>query len=99
MISSLLLSIIFGLNFPICTAESYQDHPVVRYNDTLYYVFWADQRFLSSLQKYSVYVARVTAGGHVLDADGKLVFCDSVESRFDVAFGVTDFLAVCRNGC
>lgn len=72
---------------------------MVRFNDTLYYVFWVDQRFFSSLEKYSVYVARVTASGHVLDPDGKLVFCDSVTSRFDVAFGITDFLAVCRNGC
>jgi hypothetical protein len=99
MISSLLFSVFLGLDFPICTAESYQDYPVVRYINGLYYVFWTDERFFSSAQKFSVYVARVTTDGHVLDPDGKIIFCDSVTSRFDVAFGISNFLAVCRNGC
>lgn len=99
MISSLLLLTLFGLDFPICTAPSFQDYPVVKYVDGLYCVFWSDQRLFSSMQQYAVYGARVTVDGHVIDPDGIPIFRDSVASRFDVAFGISNFLAVCRNGC
>ena len=99
MISLFLLFAILRSDFSICTAPSFQDYPVVKQVDDLYYVFWADQRLFSSTEKYAVYGARVTADGHVIDPDGKLIFCDSVADRFDVAFGVSNFLVVCRNGC
>ncbi len=96
---TLALLVLSGADFPICTAPSFQDHPVVRYVDGVYYVFWCDERFYSSSQEYAVYGARVTSDGHVIDPDGKLIFCDSVNTRFDVAFDGSNFLAVCRNGC
>jgi hypothetical protein len=99
MTNLVLFVFMMGSDFPICTAPSFQDYPVVKQVDDLYYVFWADQRLFSSTQKYAVYAARVTADGHVIDPDGKLIFCDSAASRFDVAFGVSSFLGVCRNGC
>ena len=99
MIGTLALLVLSGTDFPVCTAPSFQDHSVVRYVNGCYYVFWCDERFYSSTHLYAVYGARVTADGHVIDPDGKLIFCDSVNTRFGVAFGSSEFLAVCRNGC
>jgi hypothetical protein len=99
MISVFLVFILSGVDFPVCAAPSFQDHPVVRYVEGMYYVFWSDQRLFSSTQQYAVYGARVTGDGHVIDPDGKPIFCDSVASSFDAAFGGSDFLVVCRNGC
>ena len=99
IINSLFVIFLAAADFPICTAESFQDHPVVKYVDNTYYVFWIDHRFYPSLNKYAVYGARVSPEGNVLDPDGKLLFCDSADSRIDVDFGVSDFLLVCRNGC
>jgi hypothetical protein len=99
MINFFLLISLTAADFPICTAESFQDHPVVRYVDSIYYVFWKDDRFYPSVNRYAVYGARVSLEGNVLDPDGRLIFCDSVESRVDGDFGMSHFLLVCRNGC
>ena len=99
MINSLLFFVLSGFDFAVCTAPSFQDYPVVKYVDSLYYVFWIDERLFSAKQQYAVYGARVTGDGHVLDPDGRFLFCDSADARFDVAFGASSFLAVCRNGC
>ena len=99
MISVLLLQLLLGVDFPICTAESFQDHPVVTYADDKFCVFWADERLYGSTEQYAVYGARVTTNGHVVDPDGKLIFCDSVANRFDATFDGTNLLVVCRNGC
>ena len=99
MLSGFLLFAISGFDFAVCTAPSFQDHPVVAHLDTLYYVFWVDERFFSAKQQYAVYGARVTENGHVLDPDGRLLHCDSTASKFDAAFGISNFLTVCRNGC
>jgi hypothetical protein len=99
MLSVLLLFAVSGFDFAVCTAPRFQDYPVVAYLDTLYYVFWADERLFPAKQQYAVYGARVTAYGHVLDPDGRLLYSDSTASKFDAAFGISNFLAVCRNGC
>jgi hypothetical protein len=99
MMNPLFVIFLAAADFPICTAESFQDHPVVKCIDNMYYVFWVDHRFYPSLTTYSVYAARVSPGGNVLDPDGKLLFCETVNSRLDVDFGISDILLVCRNGC
>ena len=97
--SPVLFFVLSGFDFAVCTAPSFQDYPVVRHLDSLYYVLWVDERLFPAKQQYAIYGARVTGDGHVLDPDGRLLFCDSTDSRFDAAFGISSFLVVCRNGC
>lgn len=96
---SAFLYMLLSFDFPICTAESFQDYPVVTYTDNTFCVFWVDERLFGSTEQYAVYGARVTIDGHVVDPNGKLIYSDSVASRFDVAFDCTNSLVVCRNGC
>lgn len=99
MIIVMLVQMLLGVDFPICTAESFQDHPVVTYTDNTFCVFWVDERLFGSTEQYAVFGARVTTDGHVVDPDGKLIYSDSVANRFDVAFDGTNLLVVCRDGC
>lgn len=99
MVNAFLIFMLLGADFPICTAQDYQDYPVTEYANGMFYVFWIDQRFYSTKQQYAIYGARITLDGHIIDPDGKLVFCDSASGRFDVAFDGSNFLVACRNGC
>jgi hypothetical protein len=90
---------LLGADFPICTAQEYQSFPVVEYASGMFYVFWLDHRQYPLKQLYAIYGARVTPDGHVIDPDGKLVYCDSASGQFDVAFDGSNFLVTCRNGC
>lgn len=95
MISILVLALISS-DFPISTAPNYTGYPSVCYANDQFYVFWIDQR---SYPLRSLYGARVTTDGTVLDPDGRELYTDSAGYSCDVAFDGTNFLAVTRNHC
>lgn len=99
MAHAFMICMLLGADFPICTAQEYQSFPVVEYASDMFYVFWIDRRLYPIKQQYAIYGARITPDGHVIDPDGKLVFCDSASGQFDVAFDGSNFLIVCRNRC
>lgn len=99
MTTILLIHFLLSSDFPICTAENFQDYPVVCYTGDLFYVFWIDKRFYYPNEQFAVFGARVAVDGHVIDPNGRLIYCDSTADKFDVALGGDNSLAVCRNHC
>jgi hypothetical protein len=87
---------LFSSDFPINTAPSYTGYPSVCYANEQFYVFWIDQR---QLPLRSLYGARVSVDGTVLDPAGRELYTDSAGYNCDVAFDGTNFLAVTRNHC
>lgn len=85
-------------DFPICQAVDVQATPEIIFADSLFYVFWADFRY-SSVDTYSVYGARVTADGTVLDPDGKMIFANKTETRPAAAFDGMNLLVVLQDSC
>ncbi|MGD8979400.1 MAG: hypothetical protein PVH23_04970 [candidate division WOR-3 bacterium] len=95
----MVVALIFALvcsDFPISTAPNYTGYPSVCYANDQFYVFWIDQR---NLPLRSLYGARVTTDGAVLDPDGHELYTDSAGYSCDVAFDGTNLLAVTRNHC
>jgi hypothetical protein len=95
MMLPLLLALV-GTDFPICTAPNYTGYPSLCFSEDNYYVFWVDQR---QQPKRSIYGARVTTEGVVLDPNGVELYTDSAGYRCDVAFDGSNFLVVTRNYC
>ncbi len=87
---------LFNADFAICTADSNQNWPSAIYQNNQHYVFWQDER---ATPLFSLYGARISAGGSVIDPNGKLLYRDSVYSRPGVAYDGTNFLVVFRNHC
>ncbi len=94
---SLMLSVLvlFNADFPVCNLTSEEIYPCAYYANNQYYVFWTDYRFEPL---YSLFGARVTTSGVVLDPNGKFLFADSVYNP-RVAYDGTNFLVVWREGC
>lgn len=84
--------VLFGADFPICTATSYQGHASVKCLNDTFYVFYADQRQYPPFR--SVYCNRVTASGTVLDGSGVDLHSDSAGISVNAAFDGTNFLIV-----
>jgi hypothetical protein len=100
MIGGLLcISVFLAGDFPICTADDFQDYPAVKYAEGLFYVFWSDRRFYSFNEKFAIYGARVNPDGHIIDPNGKMLFCDSAAEKVDVAYDLSNFFVVARNHC
>ena len=95
MMVPLLLALV-GADFPISTAPNYTGYPAVEFAEGNYCVFWVDQRQRPNM---SIYGARVTPDGTVLDPDGVELYTDSAGYRCNVAFDGTNFLVVTRNYC
>ena len=95
MVLALVLALLSG-DFPISTAPNYTGYPSVCYANNQFYVFWIDQR---NLPLRSLYGARVTTDGTVLDPTGRELYTDSAGYNCDVAFDGTNLLAVTRNHC
>jgi len=91
----LLMVSLFGADFPICTASLQQQHPCPLFQNDQYYVFWTDLR---SPPAISLYGARVSTSGTVLDPNGKFLFQDSVSTP-RAAYDGNNFLVVWREGC
>jgi len=91
-----LIVVLFSADFPICTAPNYTGYPSVGYGQDQYYVFWIDQRQYPNM---SIYGARVTTDGTVLDPNGVELYTDSAGYRCSAAFDGTNFLVITRNHC
>lgn len=59
-------------------------------------MFWEDYRFYRSDK--SIFAARVTPDGAVIDPDGRLILRDQTV-KVDVAFDGANFLAVIQDSC
>ena len=88
-----------GAEFPICTAADNQFTPCAIYENDQYYVFWADYRYDSVDSSQSLFGARVSANGTVLDPDGKLLYRHRTGEAPEVAYDGTNFLVVFRDSC
>jgi len=93
---SVIILMLVGGDFPIGTAPNYTGYPSVCYANDQFYVFWIDQRHLPLL---SLYGARVTTDGVVLDPSGRALYVDSAGYSCDAAFDGTNLLVVTRNHC
>lgn len=87
---------LFNSDFSICNVNNNQQWPSAIYQNNQYYVFWEDER---STPRYSLYGARVSASGTVIDANGKMFYQDSVYLRPAIAYDGTNFLVAFRNHC
>lgn len=95
-----MLSLILpGAEFPICTAVLDQYYPCTIYENGQYYVFWADYRYDSVDSSQSIFGARVSTSGIVLDPDGKLLYRNRTGEGPAVAYDGTNFLVVFRDSC
>ena len=88
-----------GADFQICTAADDQYNPCAVYANDQYYVFWADYRYYEIDSSQSVFGARVSASGTVIDPDGKLLYNHRTGYAPAVAYDGTNFLVVFRDSC
>ncbi|UCG93013.1 MAG: hypothetical protein JSV97_04725 [candidate division WOR-3 bacterium] len=96
----LMLSLVLpGADFPICTAADAQYSPCAIYANDQYYVFWVDYRYYSIDSSQSLFGARVSTSGTVLDPDGNLLYNNRVGYVPAVAYDGTNFLVVFRDSC
>jgi len=97
--SAILTFLLFGQgDFPICQASDVQATPEVVFADSLFYVFWTDFRY-SSADTYSVYGARVTVNGTVLDPNGREIFANKAETRPAAAYDGMNLLVALQDSC
>ncbi len=89
--------LLIGADFPVCTFPSNQYGPHVFYGLGQFFVTYVDDRFYPPYQ--SIFGARVTPEGTVLDTAGKLLYNGYVGSRAIVEFDGANFLAVFRDSC
>jgi hypothetical protein len=100
MTCMLMLSLVLpSADFPICAAVDEQYYPCGMYANDQFYVFWADYRYYDVDSSQSVFGARVSANGTVIDPDGKLLYKNRTGYEPAVAFDGTNFLVVFRDSC
>jgi len=87
---------LLNADFSICNVNNNQQWPSAIYQNNQYYVFWEDER---AITRYSLYGARVSASGTVIDVNGKMFYQDSVYLRPAIAYDGTNFLVAFRNHC
>jgi hypothetical protein len=91
-----LIFLFLVVDFPVTTAVLSQHYPVVQYINDQYYVFWTDLRHYSPDR--SIYGARVTGNGLVIDPEGRPIIRDrAVKSA--AAFGAGNFLIAVQDSC
>lgn len=88
---------LFRADFSICNATLDQYYPTAVFANSQYYVFWVDYRYYSP--DYSLFGARVSATGTVLDPNGKVLFRRQTAYAPSVAFDGTNFLIAARDSC
>lgn len=91
-----LLLIVAGIDFPVSVDPNDQNLPAVVYACDQYYVFWNDLRCYPPDR--SVFAARVTMNGQVLDPQGIEILRDRTEF-VDAAFDGANFLVVLQDSC
>lgn len=86
--------ILFSSDFLICDDQAFQYNPNVVFVDSIYYVFWSDDRYAAS-----IYAARVTTDGTVIDTSGRFLYHGYPMYGARVAYDGQNFLAVFRDSC
>ena len=81
-------------DFVVCGHEEQQYQPSVIYVDSLFYVFWSDFR-----QEMSIYGARLTSEGTVLDTAGVFFYQGYSTYGVRTASDGQNLLFVFRYGC
>ncbi len=94
--TTMILLALVSADFPISTAPGFTGYAAVCHAEDKFYVFWVDQR-ASPLM--SVYGARVSLDGTVLDPQGRELYTDSAGYRVGAAWDGENFLVVTRNHC
>jgi len=92
---TLLLALV-SADFPISAAPGFTGYAATCYANDQFYVFWEDQR---RYPLTSLFAARVTREGTVLDPNGVELWTDSVGYRVSAAWDGANFLVVTRNHC
>ncbi len=95
MMITLILTLI-SADFPVCTAAGFNGYPSICYANDQYYVFWIDHR---QSPNYSIYGARITKDGTILDPNGTELYTDSAGYDCNVASDGTNLLVLTRNHC
>lgn len=94
-----ILLCLINADFPISTAGDFQEYPALYYAHDQFYAFWVDYRFRGTTGKISLFGARVSKTGTVIDPAGRLLFSDSASYNCDVAYDGANFFVVTRNHC
>ena len=94
--TTMLLLALVSADFPISTAPGFTGYAAVCYAQDQFYVFWEDQR---TYPRTSLYAARVSLDGTVLDPQGRELFNDSAGYRVGAAWDGENFLVITRNHC
>lgn len=96
----LMLSLVVPCaDFPICTAADVQEYPCAIFANNQYYVFWVDNRYHLVDSVHSVFGARVSTNGTVIDPDGKLLFSNEAGYATCAAHDGNNLLVVFRDSC
>lgn len=88
------MCMLLASDFPICDHPAFQYRPSVIFADSIYYTFWSDLRY-----SVSIFAARVTPSGNVIDSIGKFLYHGNPIFGARVAFDGANFLAVFRDSC
>lgn len=94
MIWCILILVAFGEDFAVCDHPEYQANPSIIYAGGVYTVFWLDHRIPTS-----VYAARVTDGGGLVDTAAHHIYTGQPADDIRVAADSQQLLVVFRQGC
>jgi hypothetical protein len=94
MVWFFLFLVTFGEDFAVCEHPEYQANPSIIYAHGVYAVFWLDHRIPTS-----VYAARVTAGGSLIDTSALHIYAGLPADDIRVAADSQQLLVVFRQGC
>ncbi|MBN2620476.1 hypothetical protein JXB22_05225 [candidate division WOR-3 bacterium] len=93
---TLTLVLLVTADFVVSDYVQDQSHPVVLHAHDQYYVYWYDMRFYSP--ERSIYAARISESGNVLDPLGKPILIDRTV-QVAAAFDGVNLLAVIQDSC
>lgn len=96
MISVFYVVLFINTDFVVSSAILDQQYPVVQFVNGQYYCMWQDMRYYSPDR--SIFGARITQDGVVLDPFGRLILRDRA-MNVDFAFDGVNFLAVVQDSC
>ncbi len=87
---------IIQADFGICTYDGDQIYNTPCYANNQFYAFWIDRRLETD---YSLFGARITESGSVIDPNGKELFRNQADGKPEIAYSGANFLAVFRDSC
>jgi hypothetical protein len=96
-VMEVLVYFMLSSNFFVCGNTYDQYYATTIYANNQYYVFWSDYRHYSP--DYSLFGARVSNSGTVLDPNGKCLFRRQAAYEPRVACDGTNLLVAIRDSC